>query len=102
MRVSFNCGTKVARPLDLGKTKPAKFIVFLVKNKGDFPSFIDDDHRVWRRLKQFTKGEDFSSLHSKLRMPRQGAHISPLYWRDLVSGQLPRTLPRYCFLPKCA
>jgi hypothetical protein len=30
-----------------------------------FPSFIDDDHRVWRRLKQLTEGEDFG-LHGKL------------------------------------
>jgi hypothetical protein len=25
-------------------------------DEDDFPSFIDDDHRVWRRLKQPTKG----------------------------------------------
>src|SRR5579864_7176905 len=48
-------------------------------DEDDFPSFIDDDHRVWRRLKQLTEGlEDFSSLHSKLRMPRHGTHISRL------------------------
>src|ERR1700733_122302 len=34
-------------------------------DEDDFPSFIDDDHRAWRRLKQFTEGEDFG-LHSKL------------------------------------
>src|ERR1700739_163630 len=56
-------------------------------DEDDFPSSIDDDHRVWRRLKQLTEGlEDFSSLHSKLRMPRHGAHISPLYWRDPLSA----------------
>src|ERR1700739_672378 len=42
-------------------------------DEDDFPGSIDDDHRVWRRLKQLTEGlEDFSSLHSKLRMPRHG------------------------------
>jgi hypothetical protein len=34
-------------------------------DEDDFPSFIDDDHRVWRRLQQFTEGEDFGR-HSKL------------------------------------
>jgi hypothetical protein len=34
-------------------------------DEDDFPGFIDDDHRVRRRLKQFTEGEDFG-LHSKL------------------------------------
>ena len=34
-------------------------------DEDDFPSFIDDDHRVWRRLKQLTEGEDFG-LHGKL------------------------------------
>jgi hypothetical protein len=35
-----------------------------------FPASFDDDHRVRRRLKQFTKGDDFSSLHSKLLRER--------------------------------
>jgi hypothetical protein len=34
-------------------------------DEDDFPSFIDDDHRVWRRLEQLTEGEDLG-LHSKL------------------------------------
>src|ERR1700758_2952909 len=56
-------------------------------DEDDFPSSIDDDHCVWRRLKQLTEGlEDFSSLHSKLRMPRHGADISPLNWCDLLSA----------------
>jgi hypothetical protein len=59
-------------------------------DEDDFPSFIDDDHRVWRRVKQLTEGLedfDFTSLHSKLCMPRQGTHVSPLYKRDLVSAE---------------
>src|ERR1700693_4230087 len=45
-----------------------------------FPSFINDDHRVWRRLKQFTEGEDFG-LQSKLM-----AHtLTSLLESDLVA-----------------
>ena len=47
-------------------------------DEDDFPGLIDDDHRVWRRLKQLTEGED-CGLHSKLRMSCDDAtHYS--YW----------------------
>jgi len=76
----------VARPNDQLAVVSELFFCLRI-DEDDFPSFIDDDHRVWRRLKQLTEGvEDFSSLHSKLGMPRHGTHISPLYQRDLVSA----------------
>jgi hypothetical protein len=56
-------------------------------DEDDFPSFIDDDHRVWRRLKQLTEGLEDFGLHSKLRMPRDGAHTTPLYW-SVTSSQM--------------
>jgi hypothetical protein len=35
-------------------------------DEDDFPSFIDDDHRVWRRLKQLTEWLEDFGLHSKI------------------------------------
>src|SRR6202041_316468 len=70
-------------------------------DEDDFPSFIDDDHRVWRRLKQLTEREDFA-LHIKLRVPRHGAHTTPLYRVSPRLSRLPWTWRRYCLHPKCA
>src|SRR5580692_5780524 len=69
-------------------------------DEDDFPSFIDDDHRVWRGLKQLTEGEGFG-LHSNLRVPRHGARTSPFEWARPRRGWLPRRLQRYCFIHCC-
>jgi|ERR1700683_474235 hypothetical protein len=92
----------VARPNNqLGPRARIRTVFCLRIDEDDFPSFIDDDHRVWRRLKQLTEREDFA-LHSKLRVPRHGAHTTPLYRVSPRLSRLPWTWRRYCLHPKCA